>query len=1061
MNDAWDYYEEIMSSEIFRIRTGPRRSIGSVGRKWDEEGEIYLLPCPTEIDSHADTHCFGRNFRPMHWTGQECSVAPFLAEYSEQMNDQICTGATAHTLKNGELVILLFGQGLWFGNRMDKSLINPYQCRAYGIPLCDDPTDPNRRLGIEAAGDCFIELDMNGSTCGFLTKYPTDDDLENCRHIIMSDEENWDPLKTHFQVSSMQAEMVHDNISSRSISFTQSSAPSAPPATQVIDDIALQEFDRILATVSTGLIPELIMENIICKVNTRKTRNGYATITDDRHHGISPELLARKWGIGLEKAKNTLKGTTQNSIRSAVMPLTRRYRTDFMSQRLRRLTTWYTDTLFSKQKSVVGNTCAQMFTDGMGFTYVYPMRSKAQAGEALHKVTIDVGVPNTIISDSAGEQSGDKTHFKEVLKRCHIDSRNIEPYSPWQNKAENAIGIIKAKAKRRRIRRRVPKRCWDFGLVWEAEIYCRTAGKDGRTAMERITGDTPDISEWIEYEFYCLCWFWNNQQDSSEPKIGRWLGVSHRVGSALCYWILSDTGKVVARTTVQHITRQEAAKPDVQQSIRDYHVSMNKAIGDDDFVTDLDGMTSFINDDVEDVDVDKIEEDDILEWMEEKYQGLPKIPEIDDVVDNSDRRKQADTYDQFLGAEVALPDSTGRTAMARVMKRVKDNDGVGVGVATTNPLTNTALYEVEFSDGHVEELQYNIIAENMISQVDSEGHHYQLLAEISDHRSNHLALTKKNGFIKSKNGNLHPKKTTRGWSIEVEWKDGTVSWVPLKDLKASNPVELAEYAVANNIDDEPAFKWWAKDTLRKRDRIISKVKTKYWRTTHKFGIEVPKSVDEAYAIDRRTGTTFWTDAINKEMKNVRVAFEALEGVTPETMREGKVKPGYKYCGTHMIFDIKMDGKFTRKARLVADGHKTKAPSSITYSSVVSRDSVRLALLIASLNDLDISACDIGNTYLNAECREKLWTVAGSEFGSEKGTVMIIARALYGLKSSGAAWRAKLAETMRSLDYVSSQADPDVWIKRSIKPNGEEYYCYMLVYVDDVLHMHHDPKVDIG
>ena len=88
MNDAWDYHEEIMSSEIFRIRTGPRRSIGSVGRKWDEEDEIYLHPCPTEIDSHADTHCFGRNFRPMHWTGQECSVAPFLAEYSEQMNIQ-------------------------------------------------------------------------------------------------------------------------------------------------------------------------------------------------------------------------------------------------------------------------------------------------------------------------------------------------------------------------------------------------------------------------------------------------------------------------------------------------------------------------------------------------------------------------------------------------------------------------------------------------------------------------------------------------------------------------------------------------------------------------------------------------------------------------------------------------------------------------------------------------------------------------------------------------------------------------------------------------------------
>ena len=156
MNDAWDYHGKIMSSEIFRIKTGSWRSIGNVGRKWNGTGVTYMHPCPTEIDSHADTHCFGRNFRPIHWTGQECSVAPFLAEYSEQMNIQICTGATAHTLDSGEMVILLFGQGLWFGDRMDKSLINPYQCRAYGIPLCDDPTNPSRRLGIEPKEDCFV-----------------------------------------------------------------------------------------------------------------------------------------------------------------------------------------------------------------------------------------------------------------------------------------------------------------------------------------------------------------------------------------------------------------------------------------------------------------------------------------------------------------------------------------------------------------------------------------------------------------------------------------------------------------------------------------------------------------------------------------------------------------------------------------------------------------------------------------------------------------------------------------------------------------------------------------
>ena len=55
-------------------------------------------------------------------------------------------------------------------------------------------------------------------------------------------------------------------------------------------------------------------------------------------------------------------------------------------------------------------------------------------------------------------------------------------------------------------------------------------------------------------------------------------------------------------------------------------------------------------------------------------------------------------------------------------------------------------------------------------------------------------------------------------------------------MKEANPLELAEYTVANNIDDELAFNWWVRDAIKRRDRIISKVKGKYWRTTHKFGI---------------------------------------------------------------------------------------------------------------------------------------------------------------------------------------------------------------------------------
>ena len=105
---------------------------------------------------------------------------------------------------------------------------------------------------------------------------------------------------------------------------------------------------------------------------------------------------------------------------------------------------------------------------------------------------------------------------------------------------------------------------------------------------------------------------------------------------------------------------------------------------------------------------------------------------------------------------------------------------------------------------------------------------------------------------------------------------------------------------------------------------------------------------------------------------------------------------------------------------------TDTPNTLTYSSVVSRDSVRIALTIVALNDLSVMACDIQNAYLTAECREKIWTRAGPEFGSESGSIMIVRKALYGLKGSGAAFRAHLAEKLHDIGFIPTQADPNVW-----------------------------------
>ena len=73
----------------------------------------------------------------------------------------------------------------------------------------------------------------------------------------------------------------------------------------------------------------------------------------------------------------------------------------------------------------------------------------------------------------------------------------------------------------------------------------------------------------------------------------------------------------------------------------------------------------------------------------------------------------------------------------------------------------------------------------------------------------------------------------------------------------------------------------------------------------------------------------------------------------------------------MILDVKIGENFRRKARLVAGGHTTEAPATLTYSLVVSRDSVRVAITVVALNELEVMACGIQNTYRTADCREKI------------------------------------------------------------------------------------------
>ena len=131
---------------------------------------------------------------------------------------------------------------------------------------------------------------------------------------------------------------------------------------------------------------------------------------------------------------------------------------------------------------------------------------------------------------------------------------------------------------------------------------------------------------------------------------------------------------------------------------------------------------------------------------------------------------------------------------------------------------------------------------------------------------------------------------------------------------------------------------------------------------------------------------------------------------------------------------------------------------MTYSSVVSRDTVRIGFLLAALNGLDVLAGDIQNAFLSAPTKERIFFYAGEEWKADKDCVVLVVRALYGLKSSALQFRNYLANTLGNhLGFKSSLADPHLWYKPETDASGFKYYAYILVYVDDLLIIDKNPK----
>jgi hypothetical protein len=988
------------------------------------------------LDSHADTCVVGSDSALLiHDFDRPVRVHGYKEDIGPTPNCRTVSAVVAYDHPGtGEVYMLVIHQAILI-EQMTTNLLSPMQMRDNDLHVNDEPkfmvlnpTENHHAIHAPALtnkDELRIPLSIQGVTSYFPSRKPTRQEYDNAQsHLIIeltSESPEWDPSTTRFQEQEDAMTDSNGKLIDRPLKWTAdrmvASLHTFPQQAQADNDFGAALLGSVRVTARENR-----------PVSVKSLTSG------KRKYAVGPKTLAKNWSIGLSSAQRTIDATTQKGLRTILHPtLSRRFRTNDRQLRYRRLACdMFTDTLESRTVSWFRkNRYAQVFSTRYGWARVFPMRKKSDAHHGLSLMARRDGIPVNMIMDGSKEQN--LGEFRSKSRTMGIHLKTTEPHSPWQNAAEGTIREVKRGAGRKAAQYKSPAKLWDHCIELEGYVRSNTAldiyELQGQVPETILSGQTADISPFVECHWYEWVKYWDNyaMYPDAKEQLGRWLGPSIDTGPAMTAKVLKSNGQLLHLSSYRKLTEEEMANPIELKERDEWDRQLTKKLGGP--VTDADLQSI-------DIDVPTPEYD----LYDDDVDGsCERIPNADDIT--------PEDADNYVGAEVTLP--LGGTIRAGTVKRRARSLETGelTGTKNSNPILDTRSYEVEFPDGEVAEYAANVIAENMFAQCDSEGNQFRLMSDIVDHKSDKRAVQFADRFI-IVNGKQHHRKTTVGWKLCIQWKDGSTSWERLADVKESYPIEVAEYATAQGIDHEPAFSWWVPYILRKRNRIIAAVNKRYHKRTHKFGFEVPKTVKRALEIDTENGNTLWRDSIAKEMTNVRIAFKIQEdGV--------QAPPGYQYMDCHMIFDIKLDG-FKRKARMVAGGHMTDTPAVMTYASVVSKETVRIALTLAALNDLEVKASDVQNAYLTAPCEEKIYTTLGTEFGEDAGKTAIIVRALYGLKSAGGSFSRHLADCMRNLGYTSCKADPDLWMKATTRPeDGLKYYAYVLLYVDDCLAVSHD------
>ena len=890
-------------------------------------------------------------------------------------------------------VIAIFNQCAY--HPTGRSIISCIQVEDNGICIDDRSISRGGKQCIATPEGYIIPLDCIQGLMYVKIRPYTDEEANQLPSVILTRDVPWNPSRHDGMLSN------NNQWRSRQAQVTQGLHDGFDTAGNHTDGTILDEADDTsIHVLASNLQPSILSQTrhhvvLASDLNNTSENNTYdITMNDPNYEAERIYFL----NVPQDVVRRTRNATT-NFYQSvgANGRITNHYRSPYPAANAsRRHEQVATDSIYTDTAAFAGGaTCAQVFVGRTSrYIEIYGMHSDAEFVNTLNDEIRDRGAMDMLTNDRA--QAEISKRVKDILRSYVIKDWQSEPHQQHQNYSERIYQDVKKNTNWVLNWSGAPPQTWLWAFQYCAYIMNRTARQTlgWRTPYEALYGQTPDISVMLKFVFWELCYIANYQEDggsfpSESNEIAvRMIGFSESVGHSVTFKVFNEATNTVL---FRSGVRKITRGSDVNNRI-------NPAPPPPPGPSPM----SSAND--------------------------ATFPEV--VRSAHDDRPSSSGFDpsSLIGRHFLTNEENGERIKGSIVDYVGNFEDRLEGDKVR------VKFKVKVGKKVFEQLvDYQAICDFIEDETMNPDGSYNM-EKIIGHRT----TGRKNKIVQ----------------LLVEWKSGECTYEPISKIYQGDRFMVAEYARDHGLLEE----WDAPrrklikaasqlDTLVRFSSNVMRIRCNRAQTTYQYGHVVPSNHNDAMRLDRINDNDRWSKSEKTEVDQL-MEYEAF---IDYGHRDSNVPPqGYQRITLHCVYAVKHDERY--KSRMVAGGHLTGTPTESVYSGVVSLRGVRIVIFLAELNGLKIWQTDVGNAYLEATTEEKVYVIAGPEFGEKEGHIFVINKALYGLKTSGKRWHERFSDVLREMGFIPCKAEPDIWMR-----DMGDHYEYIAVYTDDLTIASRDPE----